>query len=109
AFNAIDADPKALEIVGGLATVTEAVLLAVPVPPLVDEIVPVVLLLTPAVVPVTLTTMVQALLMLMLPPVKAIELGPAAAVSVPLQPLLAPLGVATTRPLGRASVKATPF
>jgi len=49
------AAPNALLIVGGATTVTVAVLLTAPVPPSVDVMAPVVLLLSPAVVPVTAT------------------------------------------------------
>jgi hypothetical protein len=90
-------------------TVTVAVLLATPVPPLVEETAPVVLLLTPDVVPVTLTAIVQELLVGIEPPDRLIEPVPAVAVTVPPQVLLNPFGVATTRPAGRLSVKATPF
>jgi hypothetical protein len=47
--------PNALLIVGAAATVNVAVLLVVPVPPLVDVTAPVVLFFTPAVAPVTVT------------------------------------------------------
>jgi len=53
------AAPNALLIVGGASTVTVAVLLVAPVPPSVDVMAPVVLLLSPAVVPVTGTLKVQ--------------------------------------------------
>lgn len=51
--------PNDLAIVGGVATESVAALLAAPVPPLVDVTAPVVLILTPAVVPVTVTLKVQ--------------------------------------------------
>jgi len=47
--------PNALLIEGGATTKSVAVLLVVPVPPSVELMAPVVLLLVPAVVPVTLT------------------------------------------------------
>jgi len=50
---AMFAAPNALLIVGGATTVTVAVLLTAPVPPSFDVMAPVVLLLSPAVVPVT--------------------------------------------------------
>jgi hypothetical protein len=55
------AAPNALVIVGGATTTTVsvAVLLVAPVPPSVEEIVPVVLSFAPTEVPVTLTTRVQ--------------------------------------------------
>src|SRR5579864_3979677 len=58
-FNGIDAAPKALAIEGGATTARTAVLLVAPVPPSVEVIAPVVLLLLPAVVPVTSTEKVQ--------------------------------------------------
>ena len=51
--------PKALEIVGGATILMRAVLLVVPVPPFVEVIAPVVLLASPATVPVTFTVNVQ--------------------------------------------------
>jgi len=51
--------PNDLVSVGGEATVTDAVLLVVPVPPLLDVTAPVVLFLTPDVVPVTVTLNMQ--------------------------------------------------
>jgi hypothetical protein len=47
--------PKALAMVGGATTVSVAGLLVVPVPPSTEVMAPVVLILTPAVVPVTVT------------------------------------------------------
>jgi len=44
----------------------------------------------------------------MAPPVRLMELEPATAVTVPPQSLLTPLGLATVRPAGKVSVKATP-
>src|SRR5258708_9211357 len=44
----------------------------------------------------------------MVPPVSEMLPEPATAVAVPPQVLVRPLGVATTRPAGRGSVKATP-
>jgi len=99
--------PKPLLIVGKATTVNvaEAVL---PVPPLAELTVPVVLEKMPAAVPFTFTDSVQ------LPEVGTVapesEMLPeaAVAVAVPLQVLANPFGVATTRPAGRESVKATP-
>src|SRR5215471_13249554 len=58
-FSEMLAAPNALLIVGGATTFTVAVLLVVPVPPSVELIAPVVLLASPATVPVTLTVSVQ--------------------------------------------------
>ena len=57
--NTIVAAPNAFEAVGGATTVTVAVLLVAPGPLSVAEIVPVVLLFNPAVVPVTFTVIVH--------------------------------------------------
>ena len=100
---------KPLLIVGGSSTVTVAVLLVVPVPPSVELIAPVVLLFNPEDVPLTLTVIVQLLLAANAPPLaKLIAVVFCVAVTVPPQALLKPLGVATTRPLGRVSLKAMP-
>jgi hypothetical protein len=108
AFRGIEGAPKALLIVGGLATVTvaEAVL---PVPPLVEVTAPVVLFFTPELVPVTFTMTLQEPLTATVPPLRLILPLPAMAVVVPPQVLLSPLGVLTAKPAGRVSVKATPF
>ena len=68
-FSGIADAPNALLMVGGEATVmlAEAVL---PVPPLVEVTLPVVLFLTPLVAPVTVTLNWQLLLVAMVPPVK---------------------------------------
>src|SRR5215472_5550185 len=50
-FSGMVAAPKALLMVGGATICSSAVLLVVPVPPLVDVIAPVVLLASPAAVP----------------------------------------------------------
>ena len=75
--------PKALVIVGGVATVklAEAVL---PVPPLVEVTLPVVLVNWPAAAPVTVTLNWHWLFAAMVAPVKAIPVG-AVVVSVPPQ------------------------
>jgi len=106
-FTGIEAALKALLMVGGLATVmlADAVL---PVPPLVEVTAPVVLFFTPEVVPVTFTEIEQELLIATVPVPRATLPLPAAAVTVPPQVLVSPFGVATTRPAGRVSVKATP-
>ena len=100
--------PNALLMEGGPTTVTVAVAVS-PVPPCVEETLPVTFTLVPAVVPLTSTwTMQLNKSDGMFPPVREMELEPATAVTVPLQLLIKPLGVATTRPAGRVSVKAKP-
>src|SRR5437667_5464622 len=81
-----------------------------PVPPLVELTLPVVLILEPEVVGVTFTLTAHELFAAILPPVRPIEPPPAVApVTVPPQLLLA-LGVpATCRPVGKVSVTATPL
>jgi hypothetical protein len=91
--------------VGG-ATIRVA-LAVLPIPPLSEETV-VLLLQSPAVVPVTLTTTSQLELGAIDPPLSEIEPDPAVAVAVPPHVLLSPLGVATTNPDGSVSVNATP-
>jgi hypothetical protein len=87
---------------------TVSVALAVlPVPPLIEETVAL-LLQSPAVVPVALTTTWQLELAAIDPPLSEIEPDPAVAVAVPPQVLLSPFGVATTNPDGSVSVNATP-
>jgi hypothetical protein len=66
--------PKALLIVGGARTVIMAVLLVPPVPPLEADTVPVVLLLTPAVVPVTVTVKLQLAPAANVPPLNVMTL-----------------------------------
>ena len=58
--------------------------------------------------PFTLSEMVQEALAASVPLERVTEPEPAAAVTVPLQVVLRPLGVATTRPAGSASLKLTP-
>src|SRR5262249_34622514 len=76
------AAPKLFVIIGAEATVTVAVLLAAPVPPFVDVTAPVVLFLTPPVVPVTVRLNVQFPLAAIVAPVSVIRLLPVP-VSVP--------------------------
>jgi hypothetical protein len=66
------------------------------------------LFFTPAVVPCTLTETVQLALAASVPAERLMEPEPATAVAVPPQVLLNALGVATTNPAGRLSVKAIP-
>src|SRR5215471_15310684 len=100
-----NAAPNALVIVGGATTVIVAVLLVVPVPPLADVTAPVVLFLTPAVVPVTVIVNVQPEPAASVAPVSVSVLLPVIA-SVPPhcddEPLTA------VKPAGRVSVNPTP-
>src|SRR5262252_3744314 len=98
--------PNALLIVGGATTVIIAVLLVPPVPPFAADTVPVVLFLTPAVVPVTVTVNVQFVLVPIAPPLSEIMFG-AVVVSVP-PPQTVELPVGTVSPAGNVSVNATP-
>jgi hypothetical protein len=107
-FSGVVAPPKVLVNVGGAITVRFAVLLARPVPPFVALTAPVVLALAPAVVPMTLTASVHVAFTAIVPPVKLTVLAPATALGVPPHVVVNPLGVATTRPAGNASVNATP-
>ncbi len=101
------AAPKALLMVGGFGVVT--VILAVAEPPNTSVsklIVLVVLTFNPAGVPVTFTEKIQPLLALNVASDKLTEPDPAVAVMAPPpQVPLRPLGVDTTRPAGRLSVK----
>src|SRR5258708_18448532 len=113
-FSAMFAAPNALLIVGGATTVKTAVLLVVPVPPSVEVRAPVVLLLSPGLVPVTFTEKVQvdpaAGDAVNDPLLRVMVLLPAVAVTVPLpQAPVSPFGVATTTPAGRLSVNAMPL
>ena len=95
-------------IVGGCATmiVAEAV---VPVPPSVDAIAPVTLLIVPSVVPTTLTVRVHVPLAPTIPPLSAMLVETATAVAVPPQLFTIPAGFATCSPTGSASVKLSPL
>src|ERR1700691_4900546 len=106
-FSGILARPNTLAMVGGRATATLAVAV-LPVPPLVDETVPVVLVWDPEMVPVIFTVIVQDAETAMFPPVRLTLPLPATAVAVPPQLLTSPLGVATSSPAGNVSVNATP-
>src|SRR4051794_35134866 len=102
------AAPNAFAMLGGPITVMLAVLLVAPAPLSFDEIGPVVLFCTPACTPVTFRLMVHEPFAARVPPVRLMEPDPAAAVVVPPQLLVNPFGVATTRPAGSVSLKATP-
>src|SRR5258707_9811271 len=105
-FSAMLAAPNALMITGGPTTVILA-FEVFPVPPSV-EVTCTLLFFTPAVVQVTFTDKVQEVLIARVPAERLTELEPATAVPAPPQVLANPLGVATTKPAGRLSVKATP-
>src|SRR5436305_11197955 len=110
AFSRMLAAPKPLVIVGGVATLSVAVLLVAPVPPLVELTAPVVLVTVPDCVPVTFATIVHVLPgVAMLPPVRLMLVELAAAVPVPPQVLLNPGVDATCGPLVNVSLNATPF
>lgn len=99
---------KAFIIAGGATTVVVAVAV-LPCPPFVEQTLLVVLFLTPALVPVTLTLKVQELFVANVAPDKRIEPDPPVAEIVPpLQELVNPFGVATTKPAGKVFVKPTP-
>jgi hypothetical protein len=81
-----------------------------PVPPSVEVTAPVVLLLVPAVEPVTVTEKVQEAPAANVAPERLREPDAAVAVMVPPpQEPVSPLGVDMTRPEGKVSVKATPL
>ncbi len=96
--------PKALEMVSGVATLrlAEAVL---PVPPLVEVTLPLVLVYCPAAAPVTVTLNWHWLLALMVAPDNAMPVG-LVVVNVPPHTVVVPL--ATVRPVGSVSLNATP-
>jgi hypothetical protein len=96
--------PKALVIVGGVATVKLAVAV-LPVPPFVEVTFPVVLVNCPAAAPVTVTLNWHWLFAAIVAPVKAIPVG-TAVVSVPPQTVAE--AFATVKPVGSVSVNATP-
>lgn len=98
--------PKAFVIKAAAVTVTEA-LAVLPLPPS-AEVTRTLLFFTPAVVPVTFTNTVHDALDARVAAPKLTAELPAVAVVVPLQVLVKPLGVATIKPAGKLSVKATP-
>ena len=102
-----DAEPKALLMVGGATTVSDA-LETLPVPPS-FEVTWTALFFWPAAVPVTLTVMVQLPDGARVAPVRLTKEDPATAVTAPPpHPPVSPLALATTSPAGRLSVKSTP-
>jgi hypothetical protein len=101
---------KALVKVGAVAafTVNEADAVLLPALLSVALTMPLRLFFTPIAVPVTFTDKVQLAEVASVPPVKLTLAEPATAVAVPPQLLVKPLGVETTMPAGRLSVKFTP-
>jgi hypothetical protein len=108
AFRLMLAAPNAFAMLGGPITVMLAVLLVAPGPLSVDETGPVVLFCTPAAMPFTFKLMVQEAFAASVALVRLIEPDAAAAVTVPLQVVANPLGVAIWSPAGNVSLKATP-
>ena len=100
-FRAMLVSKKPLVMVGGATTVSVAGLLAALGPPSFELSVPVMLFLTPAVVPVKLTEIAHVPLAASVPPDKLTEVALAAAVKAPPQLLVAPGAAATCRPAGR--------
>jgi hypothetical protein len=105
-FSGMLAPPKASLIIGGAATARLAVVLF-PVPPLV-ELTVTLLFFAPAVVPVTFKLSVQEVPAVSVPPDRLTADEPVAAAAVPVQVVVKPLGVATTRPVGKLSLNPTP-
>ena len=98
-----------MAIFGAVRALTITVAVAVlPVPPFVEETAPVMLVLPPGLVPVTLIENVQDALAASVAPVRLTLVPPTAAEMVPPHEPVRPLGVATMSPAGNASVKATP-
>ena len=106
---AIVSGRKSLLMVGGRAAVTVRLALEVlPVPASV-EVTVTLLSFEPAVVPVTVSEITQEAPGARLASDKLTDEEPSAAVAVPLHVVIKFPGVATTRPSGRVSVKATPL
>src|ERR1700691_435318 len=101
------AAPKATASDGGATTVRVAEA-ASPVPPWFEVTALVILVLVPAVVPVTCTEDEHEPLAAMVTPERLTLPPPCAALGVPPQVLVCPLGDATTSPIGSASVNAIP-
>ncbi len=104
AFKRMLAAPKAFVMVGGVATVKLAVAV-LPVPPLVEVTLPVVLVNCPAAAPVTVTENWQVPPAAIVAPVSEMPVG-FVVVSVP--PQTVEVALATVSPVGSVSVKATP-
>ncbi len=102
----IDDAPKDLLMVGGARTVSVAVEV-LPVPPLV-EVTVTLLLLIPEVIPVTFTSTLQFELAGTVPPDRLQDDAPTVAVAVPPQRSASCGLEAMMRPAGRVSVNATP-
>src|SRR5215471_2677615 len=97
-----------LPMAGGASTLRLAEAVP-PVPPSVDVTLPVVLFWVPAAMPVTFTENVHELLAARAAPDRLITFVFCVAVIVPPPQLPPrPLGVETTRPAGKVSLKATP-
>jgi hypothetical protein len=107
-FTRIEFGENALLKVGGAMTVRVAEAVA-PEPPSVEVTALVTLFFVPAAVPVTLTANEQLEAAATCPPDRETDVAPAVAEMVPPpQEPVRPFGVATTRPAGSESVKATP-
>src|SRR5437899_10532779 len=104
AFSRMLAAPMALVIVGGVPTVRLAVAV-LPVPPLVEVTLPVVLVYWPAAAPVTVTLNWHWPLAAIVAPVSEMPVG---AVVVTVPPQIVAEALPTVRPVGSVSVKATP-
>jgi len=97
-------------MLGGEATISWAVLLAAPAPPLVELTGLVVLDTVPDWVPVTFTVSVQVVPgVVMVPPVRLITVLAAVATGVPPHEFTMPGVAATCNPLCSVSLNATPF
>lgn len=104
-FSGMLVPPKASLIIGGAATARLAVAVF-PVPPLVEPTVTL-LFFAPAVVPVTFKLSVQEAPAASVPPDRLTADEPVAAAAVPVQVVVKPLGVATSRPVGKLSLNPT--
>lgn len=109
AFSAMLETPKASAMTGGATTAMLAEEL-LPVPPSVEETLPVVLVEEPAAVPVTFTENVHEEFAARLAPLRLMRLVACVAVMVPPPQLpTRRFGVETANPAGRVSVKPTPL
>src|SRR5437899_5277980 len=103
-FSGMLAAPKALVMLGAVATVRLAVAV-LPVPPLVEVTLPVVFVYCPEAAPVTVTLNWHWLFAAVVAPVSAMPVG---AVVVNVPPKTVAEALATVRPVGSVSVNATP-